>query len=152
MLVLAGMLIIGGGWPSWAGSESIRPLDSILLDLEKYIAELTINIDKISERIELLHGVPATEDPIIQELRRIDLEGWELHEKQWRLQLEHLKFAQQILGKFQSSSGDKSQLLNEWINHERQYESDLAAYRDKRHAIEGARLQKEGKMIERYLQ
>ena len=151
MLVLVGMLVLAGSWSSLAASDSIRPLKTILLDLEKHIAELTLNIEKISERIALLRETPPTEDPIIQGLRQLDVKGWELHEEQWQLQLEHLKFAEEILTKFHAGSGDKAELLTKWIDHEREYESALAAYRDKRHAIEGERLQKEGQMIERYL-
>ena len=152
MFVLVGLLMVfAGNWPSWAASDSIRPLETILLDLEKHIAELTLNIEKISERIALLRETPPTKDPIIQKLRELDVKGWELHEEQWRLQLAHLKFAEDILKQFHSGSGDKAQLLTKWIDHEREYEGSLAAYRDKRHAIEGERLQKEGQMIERYL-
>lgn len=149
------VLIFGGIWggisPGFAASENIRPLNLILQDLDKHIGELTINIEEVAERIEVLRSIPPIEDPIIQELRRLDLNGWELHEEQWRLQLRHLRFTEDLLKKIHSGSGDQAELLKIWIDHEREYESALAAYRDKRHAIEGARLQKEGKMIERYL-
>lgn len=145
------VLIIGGSLPGLAMSETIRPLNLILQDLDKHIGELTINIEEVTERIEVLRSIPPIDDPLIQELRKLDLEGWELHEEQWRLQLRHLKFTEDLLKKFHKGSGDKAELLNIWIDHEQEYESTLAAYRDKRHAIEGARLQKEGKMIERYL-
>ena len=151
ILVVACVLLIGGSVAPLAASDSIRPLNMILLDLEKHIGELTINLEDVAERIELLRGTPPTDDPIIQELRKLDLEGWELHEEQWRLQLEHLRFTKDLLKKIHEGSGDKAELLKTWIDHEREYESTLEAYRDKRHAIEGARLQKEGKMIERYL-
>jgi hypothetical protein len=132
-------------------SETIRPLNLILLDLDKHIGELTVNIEDVAERIEVLRAMPLIDDPIIQELRKLDLKGWELHEEQWRLQLNHLKFTEDLLKKFDAGSGDKAELLKIWINHEREYETALEAYRDKRHGIEGARLQKEGQMIERYL-
>jgi hypothetical protein len=150
-LVVGVVLFIGGSWPPLAASESIRPLNLILLDLDKHIGELTINLEDVAERIEVLRAMPSIDDPIIQELRKLDLKGWELHEEQWRLQLKHLKFAEDLLKKFHTGSGDKSELLKTWIDHEREYETTLEAYRNKRHAIEGARLQKEGKMIERYL-
>ncbi len=108
-------------------------------------------MEDVAERIEVLRSIPPIDDPVIQELRKLDLEGWELHEEQWRLQLKHLRFAEDLLKKFHEGSKDKAELLKIWVDHEREYESALAAYRDKRHAIEGARLRKEGKMIERYL-
>jgi len=151
IMVLGVALILGGNWLPLAASETIRPLNLILLDLEKHIGELTINIEEVAERIEVLREMPPIDDPIIQELRKLDLEGWELHEEQWRLQLQHLKFTEDLLKKFHGGSGEKAEFLKVWIDHERQYETALEAYRGKRHAIEGARLQKEGLMIERYL-
>ena len=150
IMVLGVMLVIGGSWVPWASSESMRPLNLILLDLEKHIGELTINIEDVAERIEVLRAMPPADDPIIQELRKLDIAGWELHEEQWRLQLTHLKFAEDLLKQFHKGTGDKAELLKTWIDHERKYETALETYRDKRHAIEGDRLQKEGKMIERY--
>lgn len=150
-LVVGVLLFMGACWPAVAVSETIRPLNLILEDLKKHIGELTINIEDVAERIEVLRSIPPIDDPIIQELRRLDLEGWELHEEQWRLQLGHLRFTENLLKQLHTGAGEKAELLNVWIDHEREYESTLAAYRDKRHAIEGARLQKEGKMIERYL-
>jgi len=150
-LVVGVVLFIGGSWPLLVASETIRPLNLILLDLDKHIGELTINLEDVAERIEVLRAMPPIDDLIIQELRKLDLKGWELHEEQWRLQLKHLKFAEDLLQKFHNGSGGKSELLKIWIDNEREYETALEAYRDKRHAIEGARLQKEGKMIERYL-
>lgn len=150
-VVLVCTLVIGGSWTALAAAESIRPLNLILLDLEKHIGELTINIEDVAERIEVLRATPPINDPIIQELRNLDLEGWELHEEQWRLQLKHLRFTENLLKQLHETKGDKADLLKTWIDHEREYETALEAYRDKRHVIEGARLQKEGKMIERYL-
>ena len=151
IMILACAIVIAGGWTPLAASDSIRPLKMILLDLDKHIGELTINIEEVAERIEVLRGTEPIDDPIIQELRTLDLEGWELHEEQWQLQLKHLQFAEKLLKQFDQETGNKEKLLKTWIDHERDYETALEAYRDKRHAIEGARLQKEGKMIERYL-
>lgn len=150
-LVVGIALFIGGSWVTLAASETIRPLNLILLDLDKHIGELTMNIEDVAERIEVLRAMPPIDDPIIQELRKLDLKGWELHEEQWRFQLNHLKYTEDLLKKFDTGSGDKAELLRIWIDHEREYETALETYRDKRHAIEGARLQKEGQMIERYL-
>ena len=149
-VVLGVLLIMGISLAPLAASESIRPLNLILKDLDKHIGELTVNIEDVAERIEVLRAIPPVDDPIIRELRKLDLEGWELHEEQWRLQLKHLKFAEDLLKKFHEGPADKDQLLKIWIEHEREYESALEVFRDKRHAIEGTRLQKEGQMIERY--
>lgn len=150
-LVVGLLLFVGGSWVPLAAAETIRPLNLILLDLDKHIGELTINIEDVAERIEVLRSMPPSDDPIIQELRKLDLKGWELHEEQWRFQLQHLKFTEDVLKKIDAGSGEKAEMLKVWIDHEREYEAALEAYRDKRHAIEGARLQKEGQMIERYL-
>ena len=122
-LVVGLLLFIGGSWVPLAASETIRPLNLILLDLDKHIGELTINVEEVAERIEVLRAMPPSEDPVIQELRKLDLEGWELHEEQWRLQLQHLKFTEDLLKKFREGSGEKAELLKIWIDQEREYET-----------------------------
>lgn len=57
-------------------AEEIRPLQSILSDVERQMGELTINLDDIKKRIDFLHNLPVTNDPVIQELRALDLQGW----------------------------------------------------------------------------
>lgn len=144
-------LTFGGVGLSQAASD-IRPLSLIISDLERHIAELQLNISKIENRMVHLRDAPTTKDPLIQQLRDLDLKGWTLHEEQWKHQLNHLRLAEDLLKEVQKTGQGKSQLLKKWGEHRPQYEDDLEAYRQQRHAIEEQRLQVEGKMIGRYLQ
>lgn len=135
----------------WAIAEEIRPLQSIIADLERQIGELTLNIEKIKKRIEFLQTLPPSNDSVIQELRDLDLKGWKLHLEQWNLQLEHLQFAETMLQQVQASPEDHSKLKLTWGPRESQYRENLEAYRNQRDKIEEQRLITEGKMIERYL-
>ena len=131
--------------------EDIRPLPSVLQDIEKHIAELTSNLEPIKKRVEFLHSLPPTHNPVIQELRDLDLKGWELHLEQWRLQLDHLRFTKSLLEKARSGGNEDQSLKTEWRVHESGYRDNLETYRQKRNAIEEARLVTEGRMFERYL-
>lgn len=105
LLVVSTVILTGMGTES-ALAEEIRPLQSILSDVERRIGELTINLDDIRKRIEFLEKLPVTHDPVIQELRALDLQGWTLHLEQWNLQLEHLRFAETMLRQVQGLSGE----------------------------------------------
>ena len=79
---------------SLAAAEDMHPLPSIISDIERHIAELTINTEKISDRIKILHEVPDSKDPLIQEVRNLDIRGWEIHQEQWNLQLDQLRLTE----------------------------------------------------------
>ena len=144
-------LTLGGVGSSLAASD-MRPLPMIISDLERHIVELQLNISKIENRLGHLQDAPTTNDPLIQQLRDLDLKGWTLHEEQWKYQLKHLQFAEELLKDVTKTGQGRSQLLNKWEAHRQQYEADLEAYRHQRHAIEEQRLLVEGKMIGRYFQ
>lgn len=149
LLVVLTVLLTGLGTGS-ANAEEMRPLQSILSDVERHIGELTINLDDIKKRIDFLHNLPSTNDPVIQELRALDLQGWTLHLEQWNLQLEHLRFAEAMLRQVQGIPGDHHELKAEWRNHESQYRTSLEGYRRQRDTMEERRLITEGHMFERY--
>lgn len=150
LLVVFTMILTGMGTGS-AVAEEIRPLQSIFSDVERHIGELTINLDDIRKRIDFLHNLPVTHDPVIQELRALDLQGWTLHLEQWELQLEHLRFAETMLRKVQGLPGELQELKAAWRLHEGQYRTSLEVYRRQRDTIEERRLITEGHMFERYL-
>ena len=149
LLVVLTVLLTGLGTGS-ANAEEMRPLQSILSDVERHIGELTINLDDIKKRIDFLQNLPSTNDPVIQELRALDLQGWTLHLEQWNLQLEHLRFAEAMLRQVQGIPGDHHELKAEWRNHESQYRTSLEGYRRQRDTMEERRLITEGHMFERY--
>lgn len=90
-------LTVGIIGTTWAVSDNAHPLPDILTDIERHIGELTINIEKISDRIEFLRKASPSKDPLIQEVLSLDIRGWELHQEQWKLQLEHLQLTEGLL-------------------------------------------------------
>ncbi|GJL67598.1 MAG: hypothetical protein NPIRA06_02330 [Nitrospirales bacterium] len=150
LLVVLTVIFTGMGTESGL-AEEIRPLQSILNDVERHIGELTINLDDIRKRIDFLQNLPVTHDKVIQELRALDLQGWTLHLEQWELQLEHLQFTKTMLRKVQGISGEPHELRAAWRLHEGQYRTSLEGYRRQRDTIEERRLITEGRMFERYL-
>ena len=139
-----------GGKTTFAEDDAIWPIDDMLNNLKQHIEELSLNIEKISHRMDFLGEAPKTKDPIMQELRKLDLQGWELHKEQWELQHKHLRFVQELLGKVKMSPEGKPQLLEKWMSHEQEYEKSLDNYRQRRQLIEEQRIHTEGKMVERY--
>ena len=148
MSILAVVVLCGQA--TFAAEEGMWPIDDMLSNLKQHIAELSGNIEKIAHRKDFLGEAPKTKDPIIQKLRKLDLQGWELHQDQWELQHEHLRFVEELLQKVKMNPESKPQLLDKWKSHEQGYEDNLNAYRQQRHVIEEKRIQTEGKLVERY--
>ena len=134
------------------GASDIRPLPMIIADLERHIAELQLNISKVENRMTHLQGASPSTDPLIQQLQALDIQGWTLHEEQWKYQLQHLRRAEEFLRSVSEEGEGKPALLKRWEKHRQQYEDHLKAYRNQRHRIEEERLRVEGKMIGRYFQ
>ena len=136
---------------SLATSEEIHPLPSIITDIEHHIAELTINIEKISDRMKLLREVPTSKDPLIQEVKNLDLRGWELHQEQWKLQLEGLRFTEGLLRKVHDHPEEKPEALQSWLGRLKEFKAAMNQYRQQRAGIEVLRIETEAKLIEQYL-
>ena len=149
VMSLLAMVLLGGP-ATFAEEEGAWPIDEMLMNLKHHIEELSGNIEKISHRKDFLGEAPKTKDPIMKELRKLDLQGWELHEDQWELQHEHLLFVEDLLKKAKATPASKPQLLEQWRSHEQAYEKSLETYRQQRHVIEEERIQTEGKLVERY--
>ncbi len=107
VLLVVLTVILTGMANGLALAEEMWPLQTILSDVEKHIGELTINLAGIQKRIDFLHNLPSTHDPVIQELRKLDLQGWTVHLEQWDLQLEHLRFAETMLRQVQGLPGEQ---------------------------------------------
>lgn len=120
--------------------------------LDKHLTQLNGNIDGLNDRMNELRQMPETLDPAIRDLRALDLAGWELHQQQWILQREHLKYARTQLQRVLDSPGDKAQLREEWTKHEHAFEAAMEDFRQQRHALEQKRLQVEAQVIDRFLQ
>lgn len=133
-------------------ASSAYPIDRVIQMLDTHLRQLEGNLEMINQRIQKLREFPATDDPIIRELRALDLEAWELHREQWRLQQEYLAFAHQQLQRVKDDPGLKSDIVNEWKARQEAYTTALNDYRQKRHDLETRRIQVEARLIERYLQ
>jgi len=145
------ILTMGITGTSLATAEEIHPLSSIITDIEHHIAELTINIEKISDRMKLLREVPASKDPLIQEVKNLDLRGWELHQEQWQLQLDGLRFTEGLLRKVHEHPEEKPEALQAWLGRLKEFKAAMNQYRQQRAGIEVLRIETEAKLIEQYL-
>jgi hypothetical protein len=135
-----------------AAAEEIHPLPSMIADIEHHIAELTINIEKISDRMKFLREAPDSKDPLIQEVRNLDLRGWELHQEQWKLQLDQLRVTEALLRRVHAHPEEKSGALPTWRNQIKEFKAEMNEYRQQRAGIEVLRIETEVKLIEQYLQ
>jgi len=136
---------------SLAATGEMHPLPSILTDIERHIAELTINIEKISDRMKFLREAPASNDPLIQEVRNLDLRGWELHQEQWKMQLDGLRFTEGLLRRVHDHPEEKPEALQAWLGRLKEFKAAMNDYRQQRAGVEVLRIETEVKLIEQYL-
>ncbi|MDE3018281.1 MAG: hypothetical protein KGO52_14340 [Nitrospirota bacterium] len=136
------------GEPNMApASDSTR----LLGQLDQHLAQLTANIDGIAKRLEELRRTPDSTDPVVRELRALDLMGWELHREQWRAQRDHLQFARQQLQRVNTTPGERPALLDQWARHELVFAPAMEEFRQQRLTLERQRLKVESQLIERAL-
>jgi hypothetical protein len=137
--------------PVGYGRTTADAPDTVLGMLDRGLTQITANIDALSQRITALQQVSDTTDPILRELRALDLSGWQLHQQQWLLQRDHLQFAKTQLLQAGEHPQEKPWLLARWSEHELQYERALEELRQQRQALERERFQVEARLIERFL-
>jgi len=136
---------------SFAANEAMHPLPSIITDIERHIAELTINIEKISDRMKFLREAPVSSDPLIQEVRDLDLRGWEIQQEQWQMQLDGLRFTEGLLRKVHDHPEEKPEALQAWLGRLKEFKGKMNDYRQQRAGVEVMRIETEAKLIEQYL-
>jgi hypothetical protein len=141
-------LLMGCVGTTTAKRQSTELTDPVLGMLNRGIVSLTVNIERAGKRMEELKQFPDTQEPLIQELRAMDLLALELHQRQWILQRHHLQFAKAQMLAVRQHPTEKTRLLEEWTAHERQYEQDLETFRQKRLELEQKRLKAEAQLIE----
>ena len=151
VFVLVLILSMGTIGTSLPAAEEMHPLPSIITDIEHHIAELTINIEKISDRMKFLREAPASKDPLIQEVRNLDLRGWELHQEQWHLQLEQLRLTEGLLRRVHDHPEDNLKALQTWESQIKAFKEAMQEYRQQRAGVEVLRIETEVKLIEQYL-
>jgi hypothetical protein len=157
MMERMGAIIVGAmitvimgcaGSPSAEG-KAAPATDPVPGILNRGLVQLDININGLNKRIAELEKLPDTADPILQELRALDLSGWQLHRQQWTLQRDHLKFARDQVQRAHDNPTERPQLLQQWTVHEQQYERALDDLRQQRFALEQKRFQVEAQLVER---
>jgi len=150
--VIAGATIvatIGCATPSFSPDRTVA-VDPVVGMLDKGLTQLDTNLKGLSRRIVDMQQMPETEDPTLRELRALDLSGWQLHQRQWLLQRDHLRFAKEQLSRVLEHPDEKSALLEKWTSHEGHYERLMDDLRQQRQTLERTRFEVEARLIEHY--
>ena len=153
--VLVGMLATSVAACADAGQmhlKTIPPADPVIGLLNKGITQLDSNINALSKRMNDVQQVSTGTDPVLQELQALDISGWQLHRQQWVLQRDHLALARDSLQHAIGQPEQKTQVLDQWRQHQRQYVRALEELRQQRHDLENKHVEVEARLIERGLQ
>lgn len=134
--------------------EPAPPDDPVLGLLSNGITQLNVNINMVAKRMNDVQQSPAGTDPALQELRALDLSGWQLQQQQWILQRNHLVLTRDTLQQVQLSREEKTQVqvLAQWQQNRRQYVKAMEDLRQQRQQLESKHLEAEARLIERRLQ
>lgn len=151
VLILLIIGFTGCATPSGQGHATADAPDPVLGMLDRGLTQITVSINALAQRITALQQTSDIMDPILRELRALDLSGWQLHQQQWLLQRDHLQFAKTHLLQAGERPQEKPRLLTQWNEHELQYERTLEELRQQRQALERERFQVEARLIERSL-
>lgn len=153
ILLCSVTLVMGTGCagPTASTRDTTSSGDPALGLLSKRIMQLTVNLNGLSKRISEVPPMPAESDATLQELRELDLLGWQLHQKQWGLQRNYLVFARDQLEKAEKNPGNKPQLLNTWRQRQQEYQAALEEIHQQRQQLEQQHLEAEARLIERRL-
>ena len=149
MLAL-GLAACGGSKQTIHDSSSRE--DPVRSLLSKGIAQLDMNINALSKRMNEVRQASAQTDPTLQELQALDLSGWQLHNQQWVLQRNHLILARDLIPQGSKGVGERGPLLDQWRKHRQEYAQALEELRQQRQELEMKHLEVEGRLIERRLQ
>lgn len=152
LLIGLGLLAaMGCGGPT-VGRDGPGSRDPVVEMLHQGILELDGNIDELNRHIAELQQMPAVSDPRVQELRALDLSGWQLHLQQWNLQREHLKFSVNQIQQVQANPREKPAIGSQWTNRQQQFVKAMDDLRAQRQTLERKRLEVESQVLGRYFQ
>ena len=126
--------------------------DPVISLLSKGIAQLDMNINALSKRMDDVQKASVRTDATLQELQALDLSGWQLHRQQWVLQRNHLVLARDLIQQTATNGSEKGQMLDRWHKHRQDYVQALEELRQQRQELERMHLEVEGRLIERRLQ
>jgi hypothetical protein len=150
--ILIGLGLLAAMGCSGATIERERPgsVDPVVEMLHQGILELDGNIDELNRHIAELQQMPPVSDPRVQELRALDLSGWQLHLQQWILQREHLTFSVNQIQRVQANPGEKPAIGTQWTNRQQQFVKAMDDLRAQRQTLERTRLEVESQVLGRY--
>lgn len=126
--------------------------DPVLDMLHRGILDLEENVTELDERIAELEHLPPVPDAAVQELRALDLSGWQLHQRQWFVQRERLLYAVHQIQQAQAQSSKRGDLWAEWTGRQQEFLTALEDLRAQRHGLERKRLSVESELLKRYFQ
>jgi hypothetical protein len=150
LLIGLGLLAaIGCGGPTME-REGGRSGDAVVEMLHQGILELDGNIDELNRHIAELQQMPPVSDPRVQELRALDLSGWQLHLQQWILQREHLKFSVNQIQQVTANPREKPAIGTQWTNRQQQFVKSMDDLRAQRQTLERKRFEVESQVLGQY--
>ena len=126
--------------------------DPVMSLLNKGIAQLDMNINALSKRMNDVQKASVRTDVTLQELQALDLSGWQLHQQQWALQRNHLILARDLIQQTSTGGSEQAPLLDQWRKHRQEYAQALEELRQQRQELERKHLEVESRLIERRLQ
>jgi len=144
------MLILVGCAGAPVIQEERHTVDPVFNMLHRGILDLEENVEELNGRIAELQQLPPVPDPTVQELRALDLSGWQLHQQQWMVQRERLFFAVHQIEQAQAHPSQRADLWAQWTDRQQQFLTALENLRAQRHALERKRLDLESQLLERY--
>lgn len=150
ILIGLGLLVAVGCSGQTVVPEERHSVDPVVEMVHRGILELNGNIDELNSHIAELQKMPAVSDPRVQELRALDLSGWQLHQQQWLLQREHLMFAVNQIQRVRANPHEKPAILTQWTARQQQFATALDDLRAQRLTLERKRLEVESQVLERY--
>jgi hypothetical protein len=124
--------------------------DPMIERLGQGIDDLKENLVRLRRHIEELNRTLPSDDPTIEELRRLDMAGWRLHEQQWQAQLAHLTFARDGIRQAEAAPSLKGRLREQWLAQQERFTATLDDLRTQRHELERRRLQLESSLVQHY--
>ena len=127
-----------------------KKADPIVNMLHSGILDLEGNVDELNRRIAELQQLPLAPDPTVQELRALDLSGWQLHQQQWLMQRERLVFAVKQIQRAQEHPSENAELWTQWTARQPQFAAVLEDLRAQRHGLERKRIEVESQLLQRY--
>ena len=150
ILVGLGLLAAMGCSGPTVEREGARTTDPVVEMLHRGILELDGNINELNRHIAELQQMPPVSDPRVQELRALDLSGWQLHLQQWILQREHLNYSVNQIQRVQADPRQKPAIWTQWTDRQQQFVTALDDLRTQRQMLERKRVEVESQALGQY--